>query len=442
MFRGLPNLKTLSLNNNPIVRLASHVVISYFVESIDLSKTLLEIFESEDLSGFPNMTRLNLSHSRIHTIGRTEFHATPELVELDLRGCPLKNFTLDVFEGLRRLSNVYSPDYRLCCERVIPRNLTTVCAAPTDVLSGCGTLLKLPQLQALFFIVTVVAVTGNVVCIVVRHGKFSETLYNPFGLLETSINTANFIMGVYTGVISAVNEVYRGEYVVHEKVWTKSVTCRTAGFLHSLSHHVSVFTILAASVSSLNALRFPCSRLRLQTRSSTVVSLVIWALAVGLAACPLVPNTPLSQLYALTGICVPMPATPPQVSGHYCHFSTVTLLNLLIGFLVCTCQTWNVIVLQQMRHCQMLRVHEDVVFASRFFLVAIMNTLCLAVFSVLGLLHTFAESEFQVILALLVVTVPSVINPVLLVVRRVKEDQRREKEARLLAVLRQKKHIH
>jgi hypothetical protein len=250
-------------------------------------------------------------------------------------------------------------------------------------------------------------------------------------------------MGVYTGIISIINEVYRGEYVVHENVWTKSVTCRTAGFLHSLSHHVSVFTILAASVSSLIELRFPRSRLRLQTRSSTAVCLVIWALAVGLAASPLVPNTPLSELYAQTGICVPMPATPPEVPGHYFHFSTVTLANLLIGLFVCICQTWNVIILQQKRNCRSSKRCESLIFALRFATIAFVNVLCWTLFSVFGLVSKFDKAlvskETDAMLSVMLVLLSSSLNPALLVLKREQERRRREKEARLLAILRQKK---
>jgi Leucine-rich repeat (LRR) protein len=113
-FHRLTNMKVLRLGKNPIVHMVNKGVVSNMVKTVDLSENLLELFESRDLAGFPNITHLNLSYSRIHTISTTGFQVLPELVQLDLRGCPLKNFTLDVFEGLRSLINVYSPDYRLC----------------------------------------------------------------------------------------------------------------------------------------------------------------------------------------------------------------------------------------------------------------------------------------------------------------------------------------
>jgi Leucine-rich repeat (LRR) protein len=62
MFHRLSNMKVLRLGKNPLAHITSKDVVSINVKTVDLSETLLELFESRDLAGFPNTTHLNLSH--------------------------------------------------------------------------------------------------------------------------------------------------------------------------------------------------------------------------------------------------------------------------------------------------------------------------------------------------------------------------------------------
>jgi hypothetical protein len=138
-----------------------------------------------------------------------------------------------------------------------------------------------------------------------------------------------------------------------------------------------------------------------------------------------------------------MPATPPEVSGHYFHFSTVILTNLVIGLFVCMCQAWNVTILQQEKHNHTSMTIESVVFALHFATIAFVDALCWNIFSVFGLVSKFDKAlisqETDAILATLLVLLPSCLNPALLLLNRVQERRRREKEARFLTILRHKK---
>jgi hypothetical protein len=90
----------------------------------------------------------------------------------------------------------------------------------------------------------------------------------------------------------------------------------------------------------------------------------------------------------------------------------------------------------------MSEVCDDIVFALRFATVAFVNVLCWKLFSLFGLLSKFDKAlinqETDFIQAVLLVLLPPSLNPVLFILKRVKEKRRRE-EARLLAILRQMK---
>jgi Leucine-rich repeat (LRR) protein len=178
ILQGLPNMKILKLFNNPITKLIGGNLStnpSSVLQTLDISLTMLTHFDSKGFHFLQGIENLNLSHSNIHTIGNGGFKFFPNLQTLDLRGCPLREFPLDLYQGLKSLALVYSPDYRLCCKCVLPVRATkVVCVSPTSVLSSCDNLLGSVSYHAVYIVLSMAGLVGNVACIVTRCWRYKR----------------------------------------------------------------------------------------------------------------------------------------------------------------------------------------------------------------------------------------------------------------------------
>nr|KAG5696633.1 hypothetical protein BaRGS_034094 [Batillaria attramentaria] len=278
--------------------------------SVDLSRTLLQEFDSKVFSSFQQVKFLNISHGSLQVVTGNGFSFLPRLVELDVSGSPVEDFPNDLFFGLSQLETVFADNYKICCKDTLPQTFDpTFCFAASDEISSCEDLLRSDLYRGCFWMFAALAVFGNVVCFVFRFLSRERKSKSGFNVFVTNLSLADTLMGVYLVIVGVADQLYRGNYLWNEKAWKRSTACRSAGFLALLSSEMSAFIICLITLDRFIVIRFPFSSFRFRRWSAAVACGIAWLLGLALAALPLLSVTSSWEFYGQTGICIPLPIT-------------------------------------------------------------------------------------------------------------------------------------
>jgi hypothetical protein len=467
----LPNLLTLDLSGNELTSLSMHVFATLInlrqldlshnplralsdgrgnrtqsqLSALDLALTFLTTFSSAALRSFPGLRLLNVSFSQIDKISEEGLTFTRDLAVVDLLGNPVTTFPTDIFHPLHQLQAVTSDNYKLCCRASLPSHFDqSACAAPRDELSSCEDLLRTDAYRVALYVFTVMAIVGNVGCLLFRLLQQRSAFLTGFNLFVSSLGVADLLMGVYLAVVGAADHAYRGRYFSKEVTWRSSVACQVAGFLSLLSCEVSAAMVCGITLDRLLTLRFPFSRLRFTRRSASLTCVALWGLGLVLAALPLLPGTSHWQFYQNTGICIPLPVTRRRYGGQYYAFGVMIVLNLLFFLLVASGQLLIYHTVRQSAHA--LRdvsgtsssKNPEVRVARRLTSIVVTDFLCWFPLGLLGVLAACGvpiSGEVSVALAIFVLPLNSALNPFLYTFNALRERWERLEERRLLRQL-------
>jgi hypothetical protein len=354
---------------------------------------------------------------------------------------------LDLFHNLTELSEVVTPNYRLCCQGVLPPTmLASDCEADQQTVSSCEDLLRVKFYQVLLFCFSLVAVLGNAACVPIRLAVHKESMDSSFSVLVTNLNVANLLMGVYCGILATADHVMRGDYVQSERAWTSSVLCRVAGCLCLLSSHVSAFTIALVTWDRVLDLgvfaRSPRGHWRLGKWSARAACVVTWGVGAMLTWLFLWPPGSGWEAHRYTGVCVPLPAVVAGPS----RYSVVTHAGLrpVLLLLVAAGQAWLYRAAHHAQHKAGVLVfkgdpHRQ---ARQFMQVAVTDCACWAVVSSVTLWSVLGGGvvgqDVNAALAILLQPVNAALNPCLYMASRLMEDRTLQQQDRLLHVLKRR----
>ena len=279
VFLVMRNLKVLRLAGNPLVTLigGNSSAPSVDVESIDISRTQLETFDSAAFEMFNTVKQLNISFSRLRTISDNRFRSLAQLIRLDLRGNVLNNYPQNLCQGLRGLRFIFTDNFRLCCKSHLPEDFDEYfCFSPQDEISSCEDLFRSNVYRLSLWMVSVMSVVGNVGSLIFRCAVQKTASKSGFNISVTNLCLADLLMGVYLAMVGVADLLYRGQYLWYEKAWTSSQACRIAGVLSLLSSEVSVFIICLITLDRFIVLRFPFSTFRFRRASAVTASCLVW----------------------------------------------------------------------------------------------------------------------------------------------------------------------
>ena len=278
-FLLMRNLQVLRLAGNPLVTLTSGKSSASVAEiqSIDISQTHLETFDSAALQSFATVKLLNLSFGRLMTVTEKGFRSLSQLIRLDLRGSPLKNYPDDLFDGLRGLRVIHTSNFRLCCKSYLPKHVEeVVCFSPRDAISSCEDLLRSSTYRMFLWLISVTSFIGNVGSFIFRCALQKDVSKSGFNIFVTNLCLADLLMGVHLAMVGLADILYRGQYLWYEKTWTSSEACRVAGVLSLLSSEVSAFIICLITLDRFIVLQFPFSSLRFRRKSAVIACSLVW----------------------------------------------------------------------------------------------------------------------------------------------------------------------
>ncbi|NP_001266517.1 follicle stimulating hormone receptor precursor [Oreochromis niloticus] len=209
-------------------------------------------------------------------------------------------------------------------------NSTNITCSPApDDFNPCEDIMSATPLRILIWIISVLALLGNAVVLLVLLGSRYKLTVPRF--LMCHLAFADLCMGIYLVVIATVDMLTRGRYYNYAIDWQMGLGCNAAGFFTVFASELSVFTLTAITVERWHTITHALRLDRkLRLRHACIIMTIGWIFSL-LAA--LLPTVGISS-YGKVSICLPM-----DVESLVSQFYVVCLLllNILAFFCVCGC---------------------------------------------------------------------------------------------------------
>ncbi|XP_054900108.1 thyrotropin receptor [Poeciliopsis prolifica] len=203
------------------------------------------------------------------------------------------------------------------------------CAPVPDEFNPCEDIMGFGFLRVSVWFVSLLAVLGNVVVLLVlltSHYKLSVSRF-----LMCHLAFADLCMGIYLLLIASVDLHTRSEYFNHAIDWQTGPGCGLAGFFTVFASELSVYTLTVITLERWYAITF-AMRLdrKLHLHHAAAIMVAGWVLCLLLALLPLVGVSS----YQKVSICLPMDT---QSTAAQVYVLLVLVLNILAFFVICAC---------------------------------------------------------------------------------------------------------
>ena len=191
------------------------------------------------------------------------------------------------------------------------RKRRIICRPKPDDFNPCEDLLGSLVLRVCTWFISVSAVTGNLITLVVI--LLNRRKVSNHKLLMCTLALSSFCMGLYLFILAVIDAKTSGEYRKYVKEWQHGVGCKVAGFLSIFSTEVSVFILNIITLERYYTILFPLHQNKWMTVKQTTVLLVLsFFVAVILAALPLIGISS----YTKVAICLPFDVTTPSSKAY------------------------------------------------------------------------------------------------------------------------------
>nr|XP_061807743.1 lutropin-choriogonadotropic hormone receptor-like [Nerophis lumbriciformis] len=203
------------------------------------------------------------------------------------------------------------------------------CSPAPDDFNPCEDIMTATPLRALIWVVSVLALLGNVVVLLVLLGSASKMTVPRF--LMCHLAFADLCMGVYLLVIAVMDALTRGHYHNHAIDWQTGLGCEAAGFFTVFSSELSVFTLTTITLERWHTIKHALRLDRkFRLRHACAVMTAGWIFSI-LAA--IMPALGVSS-YSKVSICLPMDV---ESAWSQAYVVSLLLLNMVAFACVCAC---------------------------------------------------------------------------------------------------------
>ncbi|XP_004627801.1 lutropin-choriogonadotropic hormone receptor [Octodon degus] len=214
-------------------------------------------------------------------------------------------------------------DYGFCSPK------TLQCAPEPDAFNPCEDIMGYGFLRALIWLISVLAITGNltVLCVLLTS-RYKLTVPR---FLMCNLSFADFCMGIYLLLVASVDSQTRGQYYNYAIDWQTGSGCRAAGFFTVFASELSVYTLAVITLERWHTITYAVQLdQRLRLRHAIAVMLGGWLLSTLIALLPLVGVSS----YRKVSICLPMDveSTLSQV-----YILTILIFNVIAFIVICAC---------------------------------------------------------------------------------------------------------
>ncbi|CAL8304739.1 unnamed protein product [Lota lota] len=342
------------------------------IDEIHLTRNGFKEVESDAFNGTQMLRLILTGNHQLTNIHPNAFSGSGGLVELDVSHTAVRSLPESILGGLRTLRAENARQLRTlpplfsrlrhanltyhwhCCafrhanttskwEEVCSRpeaqhainqkffqdHCTTSCNPSPDAFNPCEDIMGLTPLRVLIWFISVLALLGNAVVLLVLLASRAKLTVPRF--LMCHLAFADLCMGVYLIIIATGDIVTRGQYYNHAIAWQMDYGCNAAGFFTVFASELSVFTLTAITLERWHTITHALRLDRkIRLRHACVVMVAGWVFAL-LAA--VLPTVGVSS-YDKVSICLPMDVDSllSQV-----YVVSLLLLNVLAFLAVCAC---------------------------------------------------------------------------------------------------------
>ncbi|KAK7106087.1 hypothetical protein V1264_017384 [Littorina saxatilis] len=447
-FLLMPSLKVLFLSGNPLQSLFQEILGSAApvmnLQWLDVSRVQLKRFNFGSLQGARSVQTLNLSDSSLSTVVGEGFQVFPLLRVLDLRGCPVSAFSLDIFQGLENLDTVDADNPWLCCRHVLPAGFdTSRCSSPSAIVSTCEDLIGQSWHRVVAIVTCAVTCAGNVVSFSLRVLCRWRKPRSAFSVLVSHLSLSDLLMGLHLLVLVVADAVFRGSYVLRDVWWRQGAVCSAAGVVWVACSVVSLALLCVLTVHCIWTL-YRHTGVLASPGSAHALSAGLWAVGVLVGIVPLLPGARHWEVFSSTALCRPL------LLHHRHHHddgwlfaSTVHLVpNLLLGAFVAGA---GLLIRLKTRHGVIndpaLVSDQDqtrVDTCGRMVDIVLINGVCRVATGFVGLvasLETGVDRDVSVAVSMIALPLTSALNPCLYLLAAAFGIARKEQHRRLVQIL-------
>ncbi|KFV67074.1 Follicle-stimulating hormone receptor, partial [Dryobates pubescens] len=253
-------------------------------------------------------------------------------------------------------------DYGLCGEVV-----NVACSPKPDAFNPCEDIMGYTILRVLIWFISILAVTGNVIVLIVIIGSQFKLTVPRF--LMCNLALADLCIGIYLLFIASVDIQTRGQYYNYAIEWQTGAGCNVAGFFTVFASELSVYTLTAITLERWHTITY-AMRLdrKVRLRHATLVMGVGWGLAFAAALLPILGVSS----YAKVSICLPMDIETPFAQTYVLF---LLVLNVLAFVTICACY---LCIYLTVRNPDVVASNSDTKIAKRMAVLIFTDFLCMA----------------------------------------------------------------
>ena len=309
LFRGLSNLRSLSLCYNKIIQI--HV--EMFRDLINLQLLYLHANRLKALNfNLFQYTRkirvLNLSDNKLLNI--PDISSLHELFYLNVKNNILTGITNKTFSNLTKETDLEVSQHEIC-ECYVSNDVICTAVDDRSPFLTCDRLLADKALVVVMWLIALNAVAGNIFVLCQRKSKSDENEVQNF--LLGNLAVSDLLMGVYMVLIASA-DIYFGEYFpMRAETWRSGINCRIVGTISIVSSEASVFFVTLISIDRFVSIKYHNSRWKLRQKSSTVVAIVLWIMAIVLGIVPSTLAGKNYNFYDNSHVCIGLPLSKLRI---------------------------------------------------------------------------------------------------------------------------------
>ena len=385
-FYNLQRLNTFNLSKN----LLADINFDVFENSREMISLCLRdnkisrIFRSRDTLG--KLRELNLENNRIRYISAGIFGSLLSLRTLNLRRNEIIPHT-DMFNGLGLLQNLYVDSFTICCFRPVsvqPEN----CESPSDIFSSCTNMIEVGFLHIFIWFTASFSIYGNIKSLTYRI-RSRHWIKESCDILTSNLNLSDLLMGIYLIIIAFEDLRTRGVYGVYHDNWRKSLLCKAAGAIMTISCQMSTLCIFGITFDRFVIFRYPFSDRQRAKQNATIAVIAMWFFSVTVSLLPELYDSYFgNDFYGRSSVCISLPLTQTTLTykAWEYSFALFIVLNLVIYCLIVVGQ---VAIFRQIKayascgHDEVKRKREITV-AKSLSVVVVSDTICWLPIAILG----------------------------------------------------------
>ncbi|KAJ8365383.1 hypothetical protein SKAU_G00142140 [Synaphobranchus kaupii] len=241
------------------------------------------------------------------------------------------------------------------------------CHPKPDAFNPCEDIMGFTYLRVLIWIISVLAIVGNsVVLLVLTTSRYKLTVPR---FLMCHLAFADLCMGIYLFVIACVDIHTKSRYYNYGIDWQTGPGCGAAGFFTVFASELSVYTLTAITLERWHTITFAMQLDRkLRLRHACAVMAGGWLFA-SLAA--LLPTAGVSS-YMKVSICLPMDVETPLSQA---YIIALLLFNVLAFLVICVCY---LSIYLTVRNPSFVSANADTRIAKRMAVLIFTDFLCMA----------------------------------------------------------------